>query len=356
MERTQFLMHITPLRSKKEIVDVQIEINTNPCSSQNSYEIGDRSTNIYKDIVEDITGKRFSDEDWDYIKDEDKGNLTYACGRKVRSDAVIAAMIVAGYPGKTTQKEDGSYEPIDAEEFLHWKTDSILFMEDYFHKINIKALVLHMDGDRPHLHIVIVPLAKNNKNQWILNFQRAYVNGPVHLRALQTQYENFIGFNGKEGVFRQKKFTENEAMAELDQIKCEALPEPDTECSALEYRDNIVQPMYESLYRDYRGLYLEAKQNRVTYTQSEAQKNQIRELTKQVRELQDQLAEATKQLNQRRLTDTYESTGMLIHPDQDMIKNIYAPLKQSLIMAGKEHVAQRREDRNFVATFAETNK
>ena len=332
-------IHITPIHNRKELSNYQISMNANAHADRNEYLVGDRTTNVFKEIVEDITGKIYSDEEWDYIKDEPVSHLKYASGRKVRSDAIYAVGLDAYYP-----KRCNAAESIDKEDFNNWKNDTFSFIEKLVYKANIKLMVLHIEDEAPSIHTLIIPLIRNAKNEWSLCYKKLIADGPAQLQQLQVRYLSYIGFDPKKRSFYSKELTTNDILFCTGESALDELPIPEDGMSALEYR-KMMQPMFEDLQKKNEEIELEAKQNRI----SGEQKEKLKELAKRVHELEQELSSRTNELNQYKLNETYEKTGMSIHPDQSMISGIYVPLKASLLEAGKAHVAARREDRESLS-------
>ena len=97
--------------------------------------IGSANDDFYRKVVEKITEQEFTDDGWNISESAfNKENLRFANGRKVRSDAILAAEAIAHYPGQMNITEMGDRYPDNPDEFQKWQDNTIKFLQNKFGK------------------------------------------------------------------------------------------------------------------------------------------------------------------------------------------------------------------------------
>lgn len=350
-------IRVTPMRTMKTITRAQghnnrtnkNEINRSghiksDLSVKNEYLVGSENDDFYRMAVEDITGHAYIDEEWEDAK-VDKGDLRYMFGDKVRKDAVLLAEAEARFPGAIHIAQDGGWEADSPEEFEKWKNETLAFMKDRFKEENIKSAVIHMDEGRPHMHVIFTPIYENEKGEKRLNYNK-FIKGPNDLRKLGREYADRIGYEPGVIMSQVKSVPRKEIEKRMQLAVSEHLPEPEPGQDAKTYHDEIAEPQFEAANLKRADAELKAKRYINTHREAKAKDKVIERQRTQISELTHQLELMELELKQIRLREEAEEIGANTHPDQDMINEIYRPLKESLISSGQEHmrVVEHTED------------
>lgn len=235
------------------------------------------------------------------------------------NDQINKASLVQGY----------FLQPANMDEFNEWKAQTLEFVKQKFGEKNILSAQVHMDETTPHIHIIGTPLHENEKNIEKLSM-KAFVNGPAGVRQFHTEYAEFMAHLGYKraqefssydygDINRNKIFIAN-AIAETISEDPKVAQEQFTTVKAKLARAQLeVQNLREAgkTVQNYRkGLDAEREKNK---------------------ELEHELVEANKKikkLESERRRRTCELQGMSMHPQQDMIQNVYIRLQEQLVQAG----------------------
>lgn len=318
-------------------------------SGQNELLFGSDTCNVWKSVVEEVTGRTYTDSEWD-ANIPQKEDLFYQDGRKVRKDAALAAEIEIHYPGRMVddpadaQSEYPHQIPADMKEFNRWKELTTQFILERFGSDNVKQVVLHMDELTPHVHAIFIPKYQDKDNVTKLSYHR-YVDGKKACAMLQTQYadkvkelgyKRGIGYSGSEhtAVRRMRKIMTKDMNAQLPSIKEGQTME--------EYKDELDEIYQDALTK---ANYLTESNRQLKNVQKslERRNQKIEELEQLVSTLQtneQELKTENRKLKKKIEKSEYERVGCMIHPDQEMIRNIYLPLKGSLTESGKEYMKE----------------
>lgn len=141
----------------------------------------------------------------------------------VRKDAIRAIESVAVF-----NKENGTYTE---EELLNWSKETVEWMKKNFGENNVKHAVLHLDENKPHLHIMVIPIDEKGR----LNGHR-YLNSPYDLTKKITSYStevcNKFGiergnerrklkrkYNNYKTINKYKEATLGKALSNIDDIQ-----------------------------------------------------------------------------------------------------------------------------------------
>ena len=218
-------------------------------------------------------------------------------------------------------------------------------MKDRFKEENIKSAVIHMDEGRPHMHVIFTPIYENEKGEKRLNYNK-FIKGPNDLRKLGREYADRIGYEPGVIMSQVKSVPRKEIEKRMQLAVSEHLPEPEPGQDAKTYRDEIAEPQFEAANLKRADAELKAKRYINTHREAKAKDKVIERQRTQISELTHQLELMELELKQIRLREEAEEIGANTHPDQDMINEIYRPLKESLISSGQEHmrVVEHTED------------
>ena len=313
------------------------------------------SKSMWQDIMSRITG---TDVDAAEAERLSKQSLHYADGTKVRSDAVLATEFEMGYPGdlmwhkfnaegepvpvdidedideeamKSIEQGGKGYFlwPADTKEFEEWKARSVQFLKDNFHEENILSVEVHMDETMPHIHALMVPLEKDKDGHERLNCKGLFKNTPEgdlgNYRTLQAAYaDHFVDMGYKRG--RNFSNTRHYNMSYMVMLR--ELAQQEVEQTLPEDRQRAEEVFKATLARA------------VVAEDELARSNDAREkLAKTVKRIKD-LEEEIDRLKRMQPVVTErrcELKGMELHPDREMIEDIYKPLQESLIESGREY-------------------
>lgn len=319
-------------------------------SYKNKMLIGSINDDFYKAAVEKITGQQFTDDGWNksealYSKD----NLRFSNGRKVRSDAIIAAETIAHYPGKIYMTEMGDRYPADEKEFQAWQDNTIKFLQDKFGKENVINAVLHMDESSPHIHAVVIPICENKNKDITLRLSN-YVNGKKGCAQLQTEYAKAVGY--ERGVSQEKVNyqTVKQGRAILSKSVGAELPEVQKGESAKEYRERV-NPEYEKVRVQRDVAKADAKKYKNAHRKSGEKDQKINALQKENEDLRRQADNLEKELAKSELErkkakqkEELEKIGIEHSKNTEDEKRIYHQLKESYINLGKKYAKEHDLD------------
>lgn len=317
--------------------------------------------NFYREIVNRITGE---DYDNNSINNVTKESLHYADGKKVRSDAVLAFEAEMRYPGDLVWSrltEDGKVEPVPSDvaidmestksieeggqgfflypasidEFNDWSKTSIEFLKARFGNENVLSAELHMDEFDPHIHAIITPMYKDEKDINRLSYQR-FLNGPQAFKMLQQEYadslEHLDYHRGAKFSARINYSNMNQVRAAQAEALAATLPE-DRDEAEKKYRSAILKlAQYENAEDHARVNETIRRQNKVI----ENKDKKIGALKEAVADLGQQLEEAQKEIRRR----TCELKGLEKNNDRDLVENIYFPLQKQMVETGLEEFAK----------------
>lgn len=318
-------------------------------SGQNEFLYGSSICDVWKEIVKDVTGKTYTDEEWEKEKPQ-KEDLYYRDGKKVRKDAALAAEIEIHYPGKMkddpadTESRYPHQIPADMDEFRKWKELTLKFITDRFGKDNVKQAVLHMDELTPHIHAIFVPKYQDKDDVTRLSYHK-YVDGKKACAMLQTEYasrmkelgyERGVAYSGSEhtAVRRMRKI--------ITDGLSEHLPEKSKDQSLDEYMEEVNEH-YQNAVAKSRYLAESNRQLKNVQNTVARRNKKIEELEQTIDSLntvQDNLEAEIAELKKKLEKSEYERIGCMIHPDQDMIRNIYLPLKGTLTQNGRDYMRE----------------
>lgn len=223
----------------------------------NEYTVGGTNMDLIKDILENSTGKTFSENEiynkGDHsikssLEKAKNDSLYYKDGTKIRKDAVMELECCSSYPGKLALSKivdgkivkltndeiknlhvsntiyenikDGAYDdyakfisgknskgepflnttelnvfwyPDNKEEFEVWKEATTEYTKEKFGENNVKQIVFHMDELTPHMHALVTPIKENGR------FDRNhFYDGKNGLGKMQTEYFDKIKSKYKE--------------------------------------------------------------------------------------------------------------------------------------------------------------
>ena len=309
--------------------------------------IGSANDDFYRKVVEKITEQEFTDDGWNISESAfNKENLRFANGRKVRSDAILAAEAIAHYPGQMNITEMGNRYPANPDEFQKWQDNTIEFLQNKFGKENVINAVLHMDESSPHIHAVVVPMCKNKNNENTLKFCH-YVDGKKGCAQLQTEYAKAVGY--ERGVSQQNVNYQSikQARAILTQSVGAELPPVEKRESAKEYRERV-NPEYEKVrvqrdvatadVKKYKNVQKQAaKKDQII----ESQKQQIDDLNKRLKIAE---AEALKYKEKKEM----EKLGMMISDNTQEENELYYRLQRNYITLGEKYVMEHSKTQDII--------
>lgn len=314
--------------------------------------------NLYKKLLEEVTGRKYSDR---ALQDVKKDELYYADGKKVRKDAVFAVEEEMRYPGdliycrlnkkkqpvpvnvdeeideETIKNENLFLMPADWDEFHKWQERTKQFLYDNYGVDNVASLETHMDENVPHIHALIVPLYKDKNGVTRLSADRILkgVNGDLtNTRALQTEYaERFSDMGYKRGqIFSARDYnsnTLNQMRALATRVISGKLPEDRAEA----------EKEYRSLY----AKYTEVVEQNQTYMHSsktiEKQSKVMSDQAKTIKEQEEQINAQEEQihlLQQLAKAEEEEKKGLELMPDREAA-NVYLSLKNRLRESGRTY-------------------
>lgn len=320
--------------------------------------------NVWQTVVERITGQPIDNKK--DIERLTKGDLYYADGKKVRKDAVLATEFEMGYPGnlcwhkfnsegepvpvededvidyKTVASiEDGGKGyflwPEDMAEFEEWKSRSIKFLKDNFHEENLISVEVHMDETFPHMHALMVPLVEDEKGVEKLSRKALLENAPagdlsnylILQDAYASQFEDMGYKRGQEFSTKEHGYhTYRQSVREIaKKVLSETLPEDRAQA----------QEMYTAALA--RNTMLE-EEIAITNKKS-AQYSDLAKRHKRLKEENYTLKKEVEINQSFRTMRECERIGMEIHPDKEMIEDIYKPLQNSLIESGRSELEKR---------------
>ncbi len=199
---------------------------------------GQGSDDIYRDIINRVTGKSYSSEDVPVFGTEP---IYYADGKKIRDGGrggqnctVLAFETEMRYPGNmvnSTFDENGNVVPVpknetideiavapygqevrlgtevsgigkgyflypeNEKEFEEWVKASTEFLKDRFGEQNVMEAVLHMDENTPHIHAICAPIVEDEQGYEKLAFNKI-IDGREGLYNLQTEYAEAVAHLG----------------------------------------------------------------------------------------------------------------------------------------------------------------
>lgn len=220
-------------------------------------------------------------------------------------------------------------QPANMDEFNEWKAQTLEFVKEKFGEKNILSAQVHMDETTPHIHIIGTPLHENEKGIEKLSM-RAFVDGPAGVRQFHTEYAGFMAHLGYKraqefssydygDINRNKVFIANAIAETISEDPKVAQEQFATVKAKLAHAQLEVQNLREAgkTVQNYRkGLDAEREKNK--------------ELTQEIVTLNKKIKKLEAE-NRRR---TCEKQGMAMHPQQDMIHNVYMQLQEQLVQAG----------------------
>ncbi len=317
---------------------------------------------IWKEILSRVTGQIVTDEE--DVSRISKSYLYYADGTKVRSDAVLAAEIEAGYPGDLMwHKIDKNGNPVpipigevvdeecirsveaggkgyflwpaDKKEFEEWKSRTLQFITEAFGENNILSVEVHVDESKPHIHAIVMPSYTDEKGVDRLSFHKCMKESPVgdllNYYSLQSLYaERFsdMGYSRGEEYSGARHYSDRDEMRAIAaKVLSTTLPENRHEA----------ETSYKSAIAKVADLEIELRNRK-------EQSKSLAKLIKEKKELEVKLAETEKELSRAKEAQSYrecELMGMKLHEDQEMINDIYKPLQESLVSAGQHYYEEK---------------
>ena len=235
------------------------------------------------------------------------------------NDQINKASLVQGY----------FLQPANMDEFNEWKEQTLEFTKQKFGEKNILSAQVHMDETTPHIHIIGTPLHENEKGVEKLSMV-SYINGPAGVRAFHTEYAQYMAHLGYKraqefssydygDINRNKVFIANAIAETISEDPKEAQEQFATVKAKLARAQLEAQNLKEAgkTVQNYRkGL--------------EAEREKRKELELEIVSLNKKI----KKLESERRRRTCEIQGMAMHPQQDMIRQVYTPLQEQLIQAG----------------------
>jgi hypothetical protein len=328
-------------RTNEEELRKSKHIDTN-LTSRNEYLIGSKDDDFYRQIVEEVTGKVFVDEEWEEAKKVNPNDLRYLCGDLVKKDAVLCAEVEAKYNGTIKESPQGGWVATDQAQFEEWKKSTLDFIAEKFGRDNIRNAVVHMDEGRPHIHLFITPMYENEKGERRLGFKH-FIDGPGDLAQIQTEYAEAIG--AERGVkFSEVKMQDRRVIEKsLSQAYNEELPDPVPGQSAEEYRDEVAQPLFRAVNVQRADADLRAARYINTHKEARNKDKVIDRQREELVALRNRVQELEAAVARERLEKDAEKEGAALHPDQELINDVYYPLKESLVEAGMEHMSLIQE-------------
>jgi uncharacterized small protein (DUF1192 family) len=322
---------IGTLHTKEEVESCIKELEGKPGWE---YRTGQHGQDVYRYIAQTISRKVYKDGEWEKICQGGKKALTLSAGNAVRLTAVIAAHIDMEYPG---------IQPPSEEEASAWEQDTMLFVRERF-TASIPCSGVYEENGRPHISVLFVPVKENADGNTRLCFRPDFVDGPVSLQMIQKGYENATGFTRFGEKKRSHAITEHEKAARAEAMGTKSLPIPEDSQTAEQYREDVAEPVYTELQNAYHQLLAESSVDRGAMKELSELRTKMAVLEKELADTKTELIRERQRAAQNALYRVYETTGMELHPDQDMIQNLYVPLQQALIQAGKEERQRQRKD------------
>lgn len=220
-------------------------------------------------------------------------------------------------------------QPANMEEFNEWKEQTLEFVKEKFGEKNILSAQVHMDETTPHMHIIGTPMHENDKGVEKLSM-KSYIYGPAGVRAFHTEYAQYMAHLGYKraqefssydygDINRNKVFIANAIAETISADPKEAQEQFSTVKAKLAHAQLEAQNLREAgkTVQNFRkGLEAEREKNKELELE-------IVSLNKKIKKLEAE--------NRRR---TCEKQGMAMHPQQDMIHNVYMQLQEQLVQAG----------------------
>ena len=313
----------------------------------NKVLVGTANDDFYRKIVEKITEQEFTDEGWNISEATySKDNLRFANGRKVRSDAILAAEVITHYPGQMNITEMGDRYPADPEEFQKWQNNTVKFLQDKFGKDNVINAVLHMDESLPHIHAVVVPAYKNEKNETTLKLNH-YVDGKKGCAQLQTEYAKAVGYERGVSQANVNYQSIKQARAILTQSVGAELPKAGKFESGKAYRERV-NPEYERV-RVQRDVATADVRKYKNIQKQAAKKDQLIDMQKQqIEDLQKRLASAEAAAAKYKEEKEMEKLGMQLSGNSEEENELYYRLQRNYIILGEKYIREHSQAQNII--------
>lgn len=317
---------------------------------------------IWQQIVSRITGHPIcSPEDVERIA---KKALCYSDGVKVRSDAVLAFEIEAGYPGDlmwhmidsngdavavpnesvideksiSTIEEGGMgyfLFPADMNEFREWYRRTAEFLNEQYGRENVLSIETHMDESKPHIHALITPSYVDEKGITRLSYKQIIggKDGSLgNFRNLQTVYaEKFSDM----GYSRGEKYSISKHYSDRDKVR--AIAAKVLQAKLPEDRAEAEEAYKVALARK-SELELELSRRRDKGKTVAKQIETIRILKEELAQSQQTI----KHLQAEHLRRECELKGRKLYPDQKIVKCTYLPLQEQFVSDGARILEMER--------------
>lgn len=324
--------------------------------------------NYWGEVVERVTGKKYSEEKINSMKKED---LRYADGKKVRKDAILAMEGKINYPGEMRwskfdgnrivplrddevpkPKDQGHFLwPVDMNELKKWEEKTIKFTKERFGEDNIIQAQVHMDETTPHIHVVFTPSYKREDGTRHFSLDKIGLSNKVDWTRLQTEYSQALAgmeyVRGEVHSPNVQSYTVAEYRTLVASVLEKELPEPELNQTAKEYKEQIADPAYRMAIAHNTELEIKYETRNASAKELQKAKKKIDEQEKELqaeKEENEKLKNALSRANQSLRALEFEKRGIELAEDQDTIQSIYIPLKESLIEVGRSDYESRGFD------------